>query len=148
MIIDQIIQIILEKPENYVDDPLFNQVLIGLCPNQCTGEGICVLASECINNTSEECLSPIKCRCNEPFGGPDCSIDLTEIAELNLEFNCCDLRNEKCDIINGFGNPFSIRELIYVKVDLIEVYFFSFILFSKIVLKYKILSMIQIIINE
>ena len=130
MIIDQIIQIILEKPENYVEDPLFDQVLIGLCPNECMGEGICVLASECINNTSEECLSPIKCRCNEPFGGPDCSIDLTEIADLSLEYSCCDLRKEECNLLNGFGNPFSVRDLIFVKVDLIEVYFvFNFLFF-------------------
>lgn len=63
----------------------------------------------------------MRCICNIPFGGKDCKIDLTDIADLTLEKSCCDLRNESCQIINGFGYQFSTSDPIYAKIDLIEV---------------------------
>ncbi len=84
-------------------------------------KGICIIASECINVTTEECLSPVKCRCNEPFGGSDCSIDLQDIPDMTLEVgSCCDLRKEECNLINAYGFEYSTRDDIFVKVVLSE----------------------------
>ena len=70
----------------------------------------------------EACLSPVKCKCNEPYGGIDCSLDLSRPPPISLDKRCCDLRNEDCDVINGFGFPFSKRDQLYAKVDFIEVF--------------------------
>lgn len=63
----------------------------------------------------------VKCECNSPFGGADCSQDLTSISEFTVNPRFCDLRTENCTLINGFGYPFSTRDPIYVKVEYTEV---------------------------
>lgn len=70
----------------------------------------------------------MKCFCNENFGESDCSIDLTNISELNLDRECCDLRNEKCSEITGHGFPFSTLDKIYARIELLEVTSFATIL--------------------
>ena len=42
------------------------------------------------------------------------------LPELELNFECCDLRSEDCDQVIGIGD-FSKEETIYVKIQLIEV---------------------------
>ena len=39
---------------------------------------------------------------------------------MSLDKKCCDLRNEKCDEINGFGFQFSTKDTIFVKIELQE----------------------------
>lgn len=63
----------------------------------------------------------VKCECNSPYGGTDCSQDLTDIAELTVSPRFCDLRTENCTLVNGFGYPFSTRDTIYVRVEYTEV---------------------------
>jgi hypothetical protein len=46
---------------------------------------------------------------------------LTNISELTLDRDCCDLRNEKCNEVNGFGFGLSTTDPIYVKIELSEV---------------------------
>jgi hypothetical protein len=60
--------------------------------------------------------------CEENFGGKDCSLDLRSIPEFTLSRSCCDLRNENCEEIHGFGFPFSMRETIYAQIHLVEVF--------------------------
>ncbi|RNA13014.1 hypothetical protein BpHYR1_043794 [Brachionus plicatilis] len=73
----------------------------------------------------KNCSYPIKCECNKPFGGNDCSQDLSNIAEFTIRPKFCDLRTENCSLINGFGYPFSTRDPIFVKAEYIEVFFNS-----------------------
>lgn len=63
----------------------------------------------------------VRCICEENFGGSDCSLDLSSINEFSLNRNCCDLRNENCEEIHGFGFPFSTRDTIYAQIQLVEV---------------------------
>lgn len=63
----------------------------------------------------------VRCECNKPYGGKDCSRDLSEIAELTLDKSCCDLRNEKCDTITGTGCTYDNDDIIYVKIEFIQV---------------------------
>ena len=51
--------------------------------------------------------------------------------EVDLDRECCDLRNENCTEINAFGNGISENQKIYVKIEIIEVNW----------LKYKILNL-------
>ena len=41
--------------------------------------------------------------------------------EVDLDRECCDLRNENCTEINAFGNGISENQKIYVKIEIIEV---------------------------
>lgn len=66
-------------------------------------------------------VSIVKCYCEEPYGGRDCSRDLTEIAPLTLDRTCCDLRNEDCSVVTGVGCSYETDDIIYVKIELIEV---------------------------
>lgn len=64
----------------------------------------------------------VKCYCDEPWGGIDCTTDLSKTPSIVIDKQCCDLRTESCDLVNAFGIPlFSKREKLYVKIDLIEV---------------------------
>ncbi len=63
----------------------------------------------------------MRCECDKPYGGQDCSHDLSEIVELTLDRSCCDLRTEKCDSITGTGCTFDNDNIIYVKIEFIEV---------------------------
>jgi len=70
----------------------------------------------------------VRCMCEENFGGADCSLDLSSTAALTLNRKCCDLRNENCEEIHGFGFPFSTRDKIYAQIQLVEVFKFNSLL--------------------
>ncbi|RNA13528.1 von Willebrand factor D and EGF domain-containing [Brachionus plicatilis] len=115
--IDITIQNILKNQTNC--DPTDLQML---CPNACSGNGVCKFEQRCIlpGIINHNCSVPLKCECNSPYGGADCSLDLTNITEFTVKPQFCDLRTEKCSLVNGFGYPFSTRDPIYVQIEYTE----------------------------
>ncbi len=95
-------------------------VVEGLCPNDCNGNGICVLDLECVGVASEECYAPVHCDCEEGWVGESC--DTQKVPEVNLNTICCDLRHEECDKVKAFGSKFSTLNPIYVRVRIEEVF--------------------------
>jgi len=73
----------------------------------------------CLNIGEGKCRYPVKCNCNKPFGGFDCS-QVPQIPSLHLGQPCCDLRHENCNNLNIYGYPFSKADQIYAKFELIE----------------------------
>ncbi len=63
----------------------------------------------------------VYCSCQQPWGGSNCGIDLTNTPDIHLDRKCCDLRTENCDLIEGFGSPLSTTDKIFIKAELIEV---------------------------
>ena len=94
-------------------------IVEGLCPNDCSGNGVCVLDTECIGVASEECYAPVHCDCEEGWVGESC--DMLKIPEVNLNTRCCDLRYEECGTVKAFGSKFSTQHPIYVNVRIEEV---------------------------
>lgn len=50
--------------------------------------------------------------------------------EVNLNNECCDLREEDCSSVIAFGQGFSTVDPIYVRIQLEEVFFFKSNLFA------------------
>ncbi|XP_048767376.2 uncharacterized protein LOC125674294 [Ostrea edulis] len=71
----------------------FSEIMINLCPNNCSSNGIC---------------SGGNCTCNYGYGGSDCSFDIlspptiTKISDDGL----CDKTEEACDDITLYGQYF------------------------------------------
>lgn len=76
-------------------------------------------------------LNLVKCHCHKPFGGKDCSLDLSKPPNFELDKECCDLRTESCDSVKAFGDSYSTRDPIYVKIELKEVikYIWFFVIY-------------------
>ncbi|CAF0799749.1 unnamed protein product [Brachionus calyciflorus] len=94
-----------------------------MCKNNCSNNGVCEIKKECLIPgiiIEEDCSRPIRCICDDSYGGSDCSLNLSDIADFSLNKRFCDLRTEDCSLIKGFGYPFSTTDPIYVKIQYTE----------------------------
>jgi len=97
------------------------ETLLGiLCPDNCGDKGFCKVDLGCFNMGDKTCTTPVKCQCKEPWGGKDCSQDLSKPVEFELDRKCCDVRSERCDEFNIFASPISARDKVFVTAQITE----------------------------